>query len=74
MQKQKRARGRPKKNWMEGVRKVMNGRNLNEGQWEDRKRWSLTYIRRICCDGTFDVVIRLQAVTPRNYGSIPGNL
>jgi hypothetical protein len=37
--KQKRARGRPKKNWMEGVRKVMNERNLNEGQWEDRKQW-----------------------------------
>ena len=41
MPKQKRARGRPKKNWMEGIRKVMNARNLNEGQWEDRKQWSL---------------------------------
>ena len=37
----KRARGRPKKNWMEGIKKVMNERNLNEGQWEDRKQWSL---------------------------------
>jgi len=25
----------------EGIRKVMNERNLNEGQWEDRKQWSL---------------------------------
>jgi hypothetical protein len=41
MPKQKRARGRPKKNWMEGIKKAMNERNLNEGQWEDRKRWSL---------------------------------
>ena len=41
MPKQKRARGRPKKNWMEGIKKAMNGRNLNEGQWEDRKQWSL---------------------------------
>jgi len=41
MAKQKRACGRPKKNWMEGVRKAMNKRNLNEGQWEDRKQWSL---------------------------------
>jgi hypothetical protein len=41
MPKQRRARGRPKKNWMEGIKKVMNERNLNEGQWEDRKRWSL---------------------------------
>ena len=41
MQKQKRARGRPNKNWMEGIRKAMNERNLNEGQWEDRKQWSL---------------------------------
>ena len=40
MPKQKRARGRPKKNWMEGIRKAMNERNLNEGQWEDRKQWS----------------------------------
>ena len=41
MPKQKRARGRPKKNWMEDKRKAMNERNLNEGQWEDRKQWSL---------------------------------
>jgi hypothetical protein len=39
--KQNRTRGRPKKNWMEGIRKVMNGRHLHEGQCEDRKRWSL---------------------------------
>jgi hypothetical protein len=32
MPKQNRARGRPKKNWMEGVRNAMKGRNLNEGQ------------------------------------------
>jgi len=37
----KRARGRPKKNWMEDIRKAMNEGNLNEGQWEDRKQWSL---------------------------------
>jgi len=41
MPNQKRARGRLKKNWMEGMRKAMNERNLNEGQWEDRKQWSL---------------------------------
>jgi hypothetical protein len=41
MSKQKRARGKPKKNWMEGIKKDMNERNLNEGQWEDRKQWSL---------------------------------
>ena len=39
--KQKRARGRPKKNWMEGITKAMNERNLRESQWEDRKQWSL---------------------------------
>jgi hypothetical protein len=41
MTKQKRARGRPKKNWMESIRKAMNARNLNEGQGKDRKKWSL---------------------------------
>jgi hypothetical protein len=41
MPKQKRTRGRPEKNWMEGIRKAMNERNLNEGQWEDRKQLSL---------------------------------
>jgi len=41
MPKRKRARGRPKRNWVGGIRKAMNGINLNEGQWEDRKRWSL---------------------------------
>jgi hypothetical protein len=40
MPKQKRARGRPKKDWMEGIRKAINERNLNEGQWEDSKQWS----------------------------------
>ena len=32
---------RPKKNWMEGIKKAMSERNLNEGQWEDRKQWAL---------------------------------
>jgi len=35
------AQWRPKKNWMEVIKKAMNERNLNEGQWEDRKQWSL---------------------------------
>jgi len=38
MPKQKRTWGRPKENWMEGIRKAMNEINLNEGQWEDRKQ------------------------------------
>jgi hypothetical protein len=29
------------KNWMEGIKKAMNGRNLKEGHWEERKQWSL---------------------------------
>jgi hypothetical protein len=32
---------RSKKNWMEGIKKSLNERNLNEGQWVDRKKWSL---------------------------------
>ena len=39
--KTKVSKRRPKKNWMGGIRKVMNERNLHEGQWEDRKQWSL---------------------------------
>jgi hypothetical protein len=41
MPKQRRARGRPKKNWKEAIKKAMHKRNLNECQWEDRKQWSL---------------------------------
>jgi hypothetical protein len=41
MPKKRKAGGRPKKNWMEGIKKAMHERNLNEGQWEDRKQWSL---------------------------------
>jgi hypothetical protein len=26
---------------MEGIRKAINKRNLQEGQWEDRKQWNL---------------------------------
>jgi len=44
--KQKRARGRPKKNWMEFIREAMNERNLHEGQWENRKQWSLGLRKR----------------------------
>ena len=29
------------KNWIEDIRKAMNERNLSEGQWKDRKQWSL---------------------------------
>jgi hypothetical protein len=25
-------------NWMKGIRKAMNERNLKEGQWDDRKQ------------------------------------
>jgi hypothetical protein len=41
MPKLKKTQGRQKKEWMEGTRKAMNERNLNEGQWEDKKQWSL---------------------------------
>jgi hypothetical protein len=41
MPKQKRARGRPKKNWLEGIKKALNRRNLKEDKWEDKKQWSL---------------------------------
>jgi hypothetical protein len=41
IQKQKTAQGRPKKSWMEGIKKAMKERNLNEGQGEDRNQWSL---------------------------------
>jgi len=41
MPKQKKARGRPKKNWIESIRKAKNQRNLNEGQRKERKQWSL---------------------------------
>jgi hypothetical protein len=47
MPKQKTAGGRPKKNWMDGIKKVMNERNLSEGRWEDRKKWSLGVGQRI---------------------------
>jgi hypothetical protein len=46
MPKQKRVRGRPKKNWIEGIRKAMNERNLKEGQWEDRKQCGLDVEQR----------------------------
>jgi len=46
MPKQKRARRRPKKNWMESIMKAMNERNLNKGQWKDRKQWSLGVVQR----------------------------
>ena len=65
MPKQKIARGRPKKNWMECIRKAMNERNLNESQWEDRKQWSLgvgqrrkTFWNR--CIHTYIIIVQIQ--------------
>lgn len=43
--------------------------DVNEGS-----QYYLLTVRTICCDGSCDVVIRLQAGTLRNCGSIPGNL
>jgi hypothetical protein len=39
--KQRGAWRRRKKNWMEGIKKAMNGRNIKEDQWEDREESSL---------------------------------
>ena len=65
IRKQKRARGRPKKNWMEGIRKAMNERNLNdEGQCEDRKQWSLDVgQRKKSFETCIHIYISLQAWT-----------
>jgi hypothetical protein len=41
MPKQKRAWGRLKKKWIEGIKKAMNGTDLKESQWEVRKQWRL---------------------------------
>ena len=69
--KQKRARGRPKKNWMEVIRKAMNERNLNEGQWEDRKQWSLGVEQ---CKKSFETDIYIYVyiyICQKVAGSIP---
>jgi hypothetical protein len=29
------------KNWVERIKNAVNERNLTEGQWEDRKQWSV---------------------------------
>jgi hypothetical protein len=41
MPKQKTALGRPKINWVEGIRKTMKEGSRNEDLWKDRKQWSL---------------------------------
>ena len=39
--KTKESTRKTEENWMEGIKKATKERNLNEGQWEDRKQWSL---------------------------------
>jgi hypothetical protein len=39
--KTKESTRKTEENWMEGIKKAMHEKNLNEGQWEDRKQWSL---------------------------------
>jgi len=39
--KTKESTRKTEKNWMEGIKRAMNERNLNDGQWEDRKQRSL---------------------------------
>jgi len=38
MPKKKESTRKTEENWMEVIRKAMNERNLNEGQWKDRKQ------------------------------------
>lgn len=37
----RRKRGRPKKTWIEGIRKAMSTRDLREEQWNNRIEWKL---------------------------------
>ena len=68
MPKQKRARGRPKKNWVEGIKKAMNERILNEGQWEYRNQWSLGVGQ---CKKRFETDIYVYIYVSKLH---PGNL
>jgi hypothetical protein len=60
--RQKTARGRPKKNWMEGIKKDIIERELKEGQWEDRKQWSQGVGQHIympfTCFGLYMAILR----------------
>jgi hypothetical protein len=47
---------------MEVIRKTMNERNLNEGQWEDRKQWNLGDGQR---RESFETDIYIQGVSKR---------
>jgi len=35
----RRKRGRPKHTWVEGIRALMGGKGLVEGDWNDRGNW-----------------------------------
>ena len=35
----RRKRGRPKGTWAEGIRGMMGGMGLMEGDWNDRDKW-----------------------------------
>lgn len=37
----KRKRGRPKKNWLEGIRKSVSAKKLTDDQWNYRSIWKL---------------------------------
>jgi hypothetical protein len=45
--KTKESTRKTEENWTEGIKKAMHERNLTEGQWEDRKQWSLGVGQRI---------------------------
>jgi hypothetical protein len=36
----RRKRGRPKLNWTEGIRGMMEGKGLREEDWNDRSEWT----------------------------------
>lgn len=44
--RERRRRGRPKTTWMQGIRKAMSARDLNDGDWNDRQRWRVETGRR----------------------------
>nr|CAH7720104.1 unnamed protein product [Callosobruchus chinensis] len=38
---ERRRRGRPRTSWRDGLESAMRERDLNPGDWRDRKRWKL---------------------------------
>jgi hypothetical protein len=67
----KKKRGRPRRNWRDGIYTAMNGRDLGMSEWNNRRQWNMevgrrrqTFENRVICTYKYGYRVKLS---PHNF-------